>query len=445
MNRKLFPILMLAVSCQAAYGQNFFQKFQQQMEKSLQQQGQPQGNAVQGGANSSPGDGGFSQMCKTSLGGPYKEKKLNEGPEKIVSKYFKVTPDLDKLLLDGIDKQHKGSLVSLKFHNSDLKDVVVGNVALAFIANPSVNMLAQVVAYAESGDGYREQNGPSELAEAQTLLAMVIMQYPQLSANTGYVNTLLRAADNGGSGLGKAMLARTYLFGDYATQDINSFSGYIAGASQNYPVKIADQSIFYALENIPNWKPRNMYLNLLQGSVQMQQGFQRQQEAAKSADTNQRALKLMREGERIDQLTLEALGAGPKMAEIRAKGEMLRKEGSGEANLIQIEANQSDEYKAEVLRLISSGPKLNEDAKSRLAEANKLKMDNVTRLNTLTVEVALKFFSGNMGEMLNTGPMINRYVRNACTVANRQFELGRQTGLPTPQVDNTELAKSAGL
>jgi predicted XRE-type DNA-binding protein len=136
------------------------------------------------------------------------------------------------------------------------------------------------------------------------------------------------------------------------------------------------------------------------------------------------------------------MGAGPKIAELRAKGEMLRKEGSGEANLIQVEVNQSAEYQREVARLVATNPKLTDEAKGKLEKANKLKVDNLTTMRGLTVEVALKFFSGDIGGTVESGGLINRYYNNSCNVAVRQLELSKQIGVPQPAVNNAELAKS---
>jgi hypothetical protein len=231
------------------------------------------------------------------------------------------------------------------------------------------------------------------------------------------------------------------LFGDYAPQNINTFSNYIGRASGQYPVKLADQSIFYALNTIPNWQYRQQYLDLLKQSQQMTADFERQRAAAKSSDTNKRALILMSEGRKIDELTLEALGAGPRMAEIRAKAEMLKKEGAGEANLIEVAANQSASFKAEVNALLAKNPALDNQAKEKLAEANRLMVQNLNSLKGITVEVALKFFSGDIGGTMESGEHINRYFRDACGVGKRKIELAKQAGVPSPQIPASAMAK----
>ena len=169
--------------------------------------------------------------------------------------------------------------------------------------------------------------------------------------------------------------------------------------------------------------------------------FNRQREAAKSSDTNKRALNLMVQGQKIDELTLEALGAGPRMAEIRAKAEMLKKEGAGEANLIEVAANQSESFKAEVNAMLAKNPQLDDQAKKKLAEANKLMLENLNGMKGITVELALKFFSGDIGGTQESGEHINRYFRDACSVGRRKIELAKQSGLPSPQLPASALAK----
>lgn len=428
MKKSIVLMAVLLSMSQVSNAQGFLQKLQNKMN--------------QGAAGGSGGSSGVAAMCPGYA--PIKQKDLaGSTPEQLVGKYFRMSADMEKLLLDGSGVQRLGTMPAFDQALEDIKDKEIKKLGQAFLANPSVPMLAQIIAYAERGDGFAGDREPAEIAEAQTLLAMVMMQYPNLANNKDYVLTLLKQAESKSSGLAVAFIARAYLFGDYAPRNINTFGNYIAQASKNYPVKLADQTIFFALEKMPDWNRRQQYMDLLKNSQQMQQSFQRQQAAAKSSDTNRRAIQLMREGEKIDQLTLDALGAGPRIAELRAKGEMLRKEGSGEANLIQVEVNQSADYQREVARLVASNPKLTDEAKSKLEKANKLKVDNLTTMRGLTVEVALKFFSGDVGATMESGGLINRYYQNSCNVAVRQLELSKQIGVPQPAINEAELAKSS--
>jgi hypothetical protein len=439
-------ILCLSVSV-AVFSLNpsayaFLDRLKGGLEKLQQGGGLPsQPSQTQPGRASSAGADTFNATCRQVLGASFKQKALEAAPDVIAAKYITVAADTEVQLSKGINKSFSGSFVSLKTHIPDIVDTTVRDLAEAFNSNPSLSMLAQVISYAETGDGYRDGDKPSERTEAQTLLAMVLMQYPELVKDKSAAYQLLRKSSLDNSGLGLALIARVYLFGDYAPKNINTFSNYIGRASGQYPVKLADQSIFYALNNVPNWQYRQQYVDLLKQSQEMTKDFDRQRAAAKTSDTNKRALVLMEEGKKIDELTLDALGAGPRMAEIRAKAEMLKKEGSGEANLIEVATNQSESYKAEVNALLAKSPKLDEDSKKKLAEANRRMVENLNGLKAITVEVALKFFSGDIGGTMESGEHINRYFRNSCSVGRRQVELATQAGVPAPQLPPASLAK----
>ncbi len=421
-----------------AHAQGFLQKLQKKLE-------QPSSGG--GGGGSSAASSGNSQVvggqfCQQFFGKPFKQKQLNGQPDAVVGKYFKITPETDKILADGVHAAYVGTFNSLRLHLDDLKDKVVRQLADAYLANPSIPMMAQVIAYAEGGDGYAPENGPSEQAEAQTLLAMMMMQYPQLTLNKGYVTQLLKQADSRKSGLARTFVARSHLFGDYAPQNIDYFSNYIAQAQSNYPVKLADRTIFLALEKLPNWRYRQQYLDLLRQSQEMQKSFQNQQQAARGTNLNARALEVMREGNRADLLTLEALGAGPRVAEIKAKGEMLRKEAAGEANLIKVEVGASDDAKLEIMKMMAAAPALDDASKAKLAEANRIKADNLGKFYSISFELAMKFWSGDVGSAAETGQYINQYARNTCQLINRQVEVAKQSGIPEPQLDKTKLSQS---
>ena len=439
--------LVIAISCAlGAHTQSNAQGFLQMLQKKIESAAQPGAGQQAASAGESSGGGGSNvvggQFCQQFFGKPFKKKQLADQPSVIVGKYFKITPDTDKALADGINVTHAGSLVSFSVHLVDLKDDVVRALADAYLANPSIPMLAQVIAYAEGGDGYAPENGPSERTEAQTLLAMLMMQYPQLTLNRGNINPMLRQAAMSYSGLARTFVARHYLFGDYAEKNIDSFSNYLLQAQSKYTVKLADRTIFYALEKIPNWKNRQQSLDTMRIRQDMQQMFQNQQQAARSSNLNGRAIQLMREGNRADLLTLEALGAGPKIAEIKAKGEMLRKEAAGESNLIKIEVGASDDAKAEILKMMAAAPALDEASKAKLAESNRIKAANVNELYAMTGELMLKLASGDMGSVIETGQYLNHYSRNVCQVINRQVEVAKQSGIPEPQMDKTKLSQS---
>jgi len=419
----------------------FLDKLNDKLKK-IQQGGSPPAASPTGrpGAGAASGDS-FNAICKDVLGTGFKQKSLSGAPDSLTSKYFKLSSDLEPRLLQGLNQSYGGTIVNLKAHIVDIHDAAVRDLAEAFNANPSVAMLAQVIAYAETGDTFRDGEKPSERTEAQTLLAVILMQYPDLVLDKNKAHEILRKSSLDNSGLGLALIARQHLFGDYAPKNINTFSNYIGRASGLYPVKLADQSIFYALNNIPNWQYRQQYLDLLKQNEKLQADFARQAAAAKASDTNKRALILMNEGRKIDELTLEALGAGPQMAQIRAKAEMLKKEGAGEANLIEVAANQSASFKSEVNALLAKSPQLDNQAKEKLGEANRLMLQNLNSLKGITVELMLKGLAGDIGGTAEIMQHTNRYFRDACGVGKRKIELAKQAGVPSPQIPASSMAK----
>jgi hypothetical protein len=396
----------------------------------------------------------YNSVCKAVFGKPFKQRKVGS-PEDRVKKYFKVGPDFEKVLYQGINRVHSGTLISLSRHIDDIKEKTVKNMAESFVSDPSVSMLAQVVEYAENGDKFIKRDSfgrvteQSERAEAQTLLAMILMQYPEYVANKDSIMSLLKvaAADNTGeSTLGATLIARAYMFGDYAPKNMNEFGNRITSANtpEKGIVKLAADSAYFALEKMPpGWSGHENVINWMQQRQDVADSFNQQKAAAasKKSDINDKALKLMEEGEKIDVLTLEALGAGPKIAEIRAKGEMLSKEASGEANIIKVKVFQSELSANLIKDMVNAGSKLDEDAKAKLAKANQIRLDNTAAMRNVQIQVVTQFFNGDMGELLLTGPLINQYYKTSCKVLYRQLEVSKLSGAPIPQKTNIELAK----
>lgn len=409
----------------------------------------PNGNVAlvsPGASATGSGNGSVDEVCKAVFGKPFKEKKLSAAPEELVKKYFKMSADFDKVLYQGINVQYSGTLISISSHVDDIKEKNIKNLTDSFLANPSIGMLAQVIEYAEKGDGFVPPRDPepSEKADAQTLLAMIMMQYPQLLIDKAMVMNTLKLAEKGQSGLAVAFIARAYMYGDYASQDMNTFAGYIARSSSKYQVKLTSQSVFYAIEKAPqNWNARNNFIELMKSGQGVKESFDKQKNAASAqgGDLNLKAIKLMDEGDSIDQLTLEALGAGPKMAEIRAKGEMLKKEGDGSADIIKIKVFQSEQAANVVSDLLKANPKLDSEAKQKFEKANQIRLDNVTKLYNIVGEIGMQFFSGNIGQVLNTGPLVKQYHKNSCTLLYRQIEMAKMTGTPVQLKSAVEMQK----
>jgi len=419
--------------------------FLQGLQKSLSNLGQQmQSPAATGNAQAKPATGSVDAICVRVFGAPY-EGRLPAGtpPEEMVSKYFKVSNELSQHLRNGISEIRPGVMPNMEHMIRDLNDTEVRRLAEAFVRNPSVVNLAFIVNMAERGDGYAPENRPSQQTEARTLLGLVILQYPNLSINPGHAAVIFRENFIRNSGLSMAMLARMHLFGEGLPRDIGAFSNYVGQASSNYQVHINDQTIFFALDNLKNWTQADQYRSLLQSSKDMMESFNRSQNASSVAPViRKRALELMSKGEEIDYLTLDALGAGPTVAQLRARGERMRKEASGESNLIKVAVETSEEYKQELNNLLKSSPKISDDALKKLADANKLRLENVNEMYKVTGQVALLFFNGSIAETQEIGGYVNAYFRNSCESTFRSIEFAREAGEPAPM---TTIDRSADL
>lgn len=390
-------------------------------------------------AGTSTSEGTIDRVCKSVLPSPY-EGKLPEGqsPEAIVGRYFRVSANLSEELRSKIDVMH-GVVAMPNLRDviklGDLRDNKVESLAQAFVSDPSVTNLAHIVYLAETGDGYEPEDGPSEKTEARTLLALTMLQYPDLALDRNLAPKILRENFLKKSGLSVALLARFHLFGDYLSKDVNAFSNYAGQASSLYQVHLNDQSIFYALEKIPNWQFKKQYEDLINQSKQMQDSLNRSKGSTQaSASLRQRSQELVEKGLELDYQTMEALGAGPLVAQLRASGERKKKEASGEANIIGIAVSTSDEYRKEFEKLLASSPKLSEEAKNQLKAANQKRAENVNEMYALTGQIAMLFFNGNFGETQELGGQLNAYFRNACDVTFRSIRYAKESGVPEPIV-----------
>ena len=81
-------------------------------------------------------------------------------------------------------------------------------------------------------------------------------------------------------------------------------------------------------------------------------------------------------------------------------------------------------------------------SKAKLAEANKIKADNLNSVYMMNLELILKTASGDIGSLIETGQYVNHYSRNTCQLINRQVEVAKQSGIPEPQLDKTKLSQS---
>lgn len=421
----------------------FFDKLKKSMESLGGQLGAIPGQKTQADSGTQPLEGTVEAVCWMKFGPPYSGTfPPGLSAEGLVAKYFHVTVDLGQKLRDGISVIRLGAMPNMEHMLRDLNDREVERLGQAFVRSPTVINLGHIVNFSERGDTYKEGRRPSQQTEARTLLGLVLMQYPQLAKSPGQPAVIFRENYIRDSGLSTAMLARMHLFGDGLPKDSSAFSNYLGQSSLHYPVHINDQTIFYALENLPNWNKANFYRSFIQDSKKMQDALNRSQKASSSAPAiRKRVLTIMAKVEESDGLILEALGAGPTAAQMRARGERMRKEASGEANLIAVSVTTSDEYKLEIRKLLLSSPKISDDAMKKIAKANQLRTQIANEMHDVAFQIARLFFNGNYAETLEIGGYFNAYFRNFCDSSIRSVQYAKEAGVPPPtvQINRDEL------
>ena len=390
------------------------------------------------GGASQPAGGMFDQVCGRVFGEPFQKVTLKESQDALIQRYFKLEDPtaFEQALRAGINGGHKGTLVTLRMHAPDLQDKKIKRLAESFLLDPSSDMLAQVIHFAENGDRFFVEKEGSEWGDAQVLLAMVLMQYPDLAKNKGQVLPLLKSADGvaGKSNLARALIARAYLFGDYANKDLREFDGRIVTQHNTPKAKTKTMTIEWAIENEPGWNRRQEYEEQMKMAADFVASMTKKKQARGRSDLLPRVVTLLDKGDEINQMTAEALGAGPQIAEIQARIDQVKKEGTGEQNIVKVRASITEEAETMLAAAMAKSPQLEGDAKAKLAAANQLRADNLVVHYGLVGEVGLKLISGELGEVANVGAMLNEYFVSACTVMDRSIKLAEKLGDPPPTI-----------
>ena len=436
-----FFVLIAVVGCMTSANAFDLGGFAKKLQDAANKVGQG-GSDTAGAAGSIGASGGmFDQVCGRVLGEPFQKVTLKESPDAMIKRYFKLEDPtaFEQALRAGVNVGHRGTLVNLRTHSTDLQDKKIKKLAEGFVLDPSSDMLAQVIHFALNGDKFFVEKEGSEWGDAQVLLAMIIMQYPDLTRDREQVISLLRAADGLGSNsnLATVLLARAFLFGDYANKDLREFDGRIVN---NYDTPQATSTkkmtIEWAIENEPGWNRRQEYEDQLKMQADFLSSMTKNKNARARSDMLPRVVALLDKGDEINKMTAEALGAGPQIAEIQARIDQVKKEGSGEQNKVKVRASITAEAEAMLATAMAKSPKLEGDAKAKLAAANQLRSDNLVVHYGLVGEAGLKFISGEMDEVVTVvGPMLNEYFVSACTVMDRSVKLSEKLGNPPPSMD----------
>ena len=441
---------LLAVGLSLSFSAQAFLGGLQQSLQGLnagQSGGAPSGNlfgGLLGGQQPQQGANAVSQTndwiktsCRGVLGPEYEVKPLSASDEELLRRYFNVTPDFDRILYMGIDQMHEGAFINLTNRLiDDLQSNYAKKLAYSFKENPSQSMLAQIIYQSEHADNYEEQDDfgsskPSDRTEVKTLLGLILLQYQDHLLNPRAGVEMLNA-NYQKSKTAATMMARVHLFGyrDLYPQNLKAFSGYIG---QGSGTKTADATIVWALQNLPSWENAQMYSGLMQQSAEMQASLARQQQAASGSDLNRQFQELLARAEEVNLLTADAMGASEKIADARAKAALVQKEATGEANQIEVAVKQNEEVNKILRDVLSGNVQMDAESQKKFEDANRLRAElhhEATRLKGL---LAVSFFaSGGLGEVMNTGPLVNQYFRDSCRTVTASVKYADEIGVPTP-------------
>ena len=129
-------------------------------------------------------------------------------------------------------------------------------------------------------------------------------------------------------------------------------------------------TIEWALENEPGWNRRQEYEEQMKMQAAFVASMTKKKQARGRSDLLPRVVTLLDKGDEINQMTAEALGAGPQIAEIQARIDQVKKEGTGEQNIVKVRASITEEAETMLAAAMAKSPQLEGDAKAKLAAAN---------------------------------------------------------------------------
>ncbi len=463
--KKTFISVSIAAACsfsaQAFNFGDFAKQMEQQMGGSAQQQ--------DSGANSGGFGGLFGGMgtpaqssgtassqdpmefaCRSVYGPPMKLADLGKSNEEVVGEYFNLTANLDEVLIIDATKNYEGSFTGLseKLFES-FEENEPRKIGMEYLRKPGIETLAQVIHQSKTADSYEEDAGfgsvkPSTRSNMRAVLGLILLQYRDSGVlknpNAG-VELLQKESKK--VKIAGTMIGRAHLYGDLLQKNYDAAGNYLlqSGGNAAY-TKLNDQTLAsIANESFPGFPEsvKNQIVSLSQQSASIQAELAKQKNAKSGSDLVQRANVLIEEGQKIDDLTLDALGAGSKIADRRAKANFAKNEMSGANDLLDFNYQQSKESQKIIEETLSSNVTMDDEAKNKFAEANKLRAENLGKLNALKAEVAISFFTDGLGETLNAGPVINRYFRDTCQMSKRMKDYAEEQAIPKKEISQASM------
>jgi len=426
---------------------NFAQKMQEQMSN-MQQPGAQSQNGMSNSKAMSV-EKAVELSCKTIYGAPFKSKQLPSNDVEVVSQYLKTPSNLDEILLVDFDKAYSGSFTGFtsnlipQFDNKFAEQLAEG-----YVREPGVRMFAQVIHAANSADKTDETDNdmnfvaPSDRSVAKTLLAYLLLQYKDSGilkdSNAAY--QLLKKEDDRVK-LASTMLARMHLYGDLAKQNFRAAFAHLSrGDGDITKFKLNAKTYADVLTNPPKGTPQSN-INRLKQVAQSGKGLMdyvnKERKKAHGTAAYKEAQKLLAEGVKIDQITAEALGAGDKFADAKAKASLLIGEAKGEQDQLKYNVQVSEKTMAELEGVMNSGASMSEDSKKKFEEATQRRIKAHLKLNDLTPRIiATGMFQG-----AETAQLVNAYKRKSCSFLRRAKTFAKEAALKIePPMSNEELA-----
>jgi hypothetical protein len=387
----------------------------------------------------------IERLCSGFTGSAMPTRVSNVDEE--LGKYFKVTSDFEAYIRSAIHSPTgKQTMQSIKDVVEDLYLENAKRFGRNFVSNPSKKKLADLIWLArESTDIKDEEDGPSLKGEMNAFLGAVLIQYHSALKSLKPIKKVLEVGDAESSGLARALLARTLLFGEFAKKSINESDTVLASASENFPIALADKTILYRLKTDPNFSQRRLYESLLQSGGSITNELNRQKRVAKlrPSDLQKKTADLMRKGLQALEKVNAALRFGSSSTQTQATGDYLSKLSSGSKNLIEISARTSVQASNEIKALIGTSPKLDDNAKKALKKAQDEIGKNLAQAKKLENLLIARMLSAGLnmisGESLNQMENLSIYYTSSCDAVTSTVSFSQKIGVPEPTITKKEL------
>jgi len=431
--KKIVLALTLGSFASGAMAFNFgaiMQKAQEQMEQ-----------ATQGGQNQSQGSlfGGVNNNSKqesTYLSNAEAIENYCEGRERntrdmifkdeftsasreLAGKYFADLDSLGRILHTDKSKVYPGTaLVRLeKKYITRIDSPLIKKVGLDFYANPTPKTLAAVIKAAGTASDYRDfedtDNPPSDRDMANTLLAMILLQYRDSLSDKSAPEKILRKTamyDNNA----RAMMARVEIF---HRNNMKAFNGYLGSGGSSSP--IGTETIVWAMDNLKGWDQAERY----------RQGFKSSQEFVNELSKNKKAGSLdairkdidvtLSKAGNINEEMLALLSGGDAVSERKARQDIIESEMSGKASVIEIRIAKNSEVEKALAEARAKNALVDNKSQEAFKKAVSKKRDVIFELKSLSSQLGVRAlsFDSDINELNDLTTQLENGFTDICSSA----------------------------